>query len=204
MSAMLNPPEVATPDCLSALRAGTRAHHERIEQALDMARLREPEHHRRVMQALLDFHAGWEVPMLSAHPRDDRLFLTLGSRWPMLVQDARALKLRVPMAAGHASCRTWLSRADQAWGSAYVVWGSMLGGRVICKQMNVQREGAEMGHDGWQYFVGHGPWTGQLWKEFLERLQARAQAPGFCVDACVQAARQTFEALEAAFLRTPA
>ena len=190
--------------CLTALRAGTREHHAQIEQILEMDRLSEPKHHRRVMQAMLDFHAAWEVPMLSAHGRDDRIFLTAGSRWAMLVDDARELKLRVPEPAGHGSCREWLSRADQAWGSAYVVWGSMLGGQVICKQMAPQRDGPVGDVAGWRYFKGHGPLTGPLWKEFLKRLDERSQAEGFCVEACVQAAQRTFDHMGQCFRRLPA
>lgn len=185
---------VSAGTCLAALRAGTARHHDEVERVFDMPRLCLPQHHRRVMQAMLDFHADWEVPMLAAHGREDRIFLTVGSRWPFLLQDARDLRLRVPPAAGHGSCREWLSRADQAWGSAYVVWGSMLGGLVICKQMaplpDAQTTEAPA---GWRYFRGHGALTAPLWKEFLQRMEARAQSPDFCVEACVHAAQRTFE-----------
>jgi heme oxygenase len=188
---------VAAGSCLAALRAGTARHHEEVERVFDMQRLNLPEHHRRVMQAMLDFHADWESPMLAAHSREDRIFLTQGSRWPLLLQDARDLHLRVPPAAGHGSCREWLVRADQAWGSAYVVWGSMLGGLVICKQMAPASDAQTLQEApaGWRYFKGHGALTAPLWKEFLQRLDARAQGPEFCIDACVQSAQRTFDCM---------
>lgn len=186
----------AAGDSLQALRAGTRAQHEAIEQVMQAERLGEASHHRGVMQAFLDFHTAWEPLATQALlDEDDRAFLASGSRWRCLQDDASALALQA-RALPRAPERPWLP--EQVWGGAYVLWGSMLGGRVICRQhphaMLANGEPAP----GWAYFHGWGHRTGALWAAFMERLQTRSQQAGWQHSLAVQAAQDTFACLTSA------
>jgi heme oxygenase len=191
----MTPGTTAVGSCLQALREGTRAHHDAIEQVMDAQRLGEPGYHRRVMQAFLDFHAAWEPELaeaLKAESADNRDFLASGSRWPQLQADAEALSLSthpvVPVAGSTL-------QPEQLWGAAYVLWGSMLGGRVICRQHDHATLDDGAPAPGWAYFHGLGERTGAMWKGFVERLQGRAGQPGWSDALAVQAAQDTFSRL---------
>ncbi len=65
---------------------------------------------------------------------------------------------------------------EAAFGALYVMEGSTLGGKVICK-MIAENLGVK-DHDGLSFFYGYGGQTGSRWKDFLARLDAFSDQPG--------------------------
>jgi heme oxygenase len=59
-----------------------------------------------------------------------------------------------------------------AWGMAYVIEGSTLGGRVILKHITPKLDVTE--ERGARFFAGYGADTGMMWKSFLAALTAYA------------------------------
>ena len=62
---------------------------------------------------------------------------------------------------------------ESAWGSLYVMEGSVLGGRIISKALEDE---AWMPSGGLRYFDPHGAMTGVLWRRFQAALYT-ADAP---------------------------
>lgn len=83
---------------------------------------------------------------------------------------------------------SWVTDRASAFGALYVMEGSTLGGRVICKtisgSLNVEMDKCL------RFFGGYGPETGSRWKRFLSALEAFDQSPE--EDRLVQSAYNTF------------
>ncbi|WP_326533230.1 biliverdin-producing heme oxygenase [Pseudorhodoferax sp.] len=82
-----------------------------------------------------------------------------------------------------------------AWGVAYVVEGSQLGGRVLFQRL--RRAGVQA---PLRYLEGRGPGTGAHWNGFLQALRTALAQPAEVQAAC-QAACWAFEDLLARFRR---
>lgn len=63
----------------------------------------------------------------------------------------------------------------QAFGALYVMEGSTLGGKIICKTIasNLGRDEKE----GFRFFYGYGPEAGSRWKFFLAQLDKFSNTP---------------------------
>jgi heme oxygenase len=180
------PPPSAGP--LSALRAATRSHHDRIDALVNLRRLQERSHYERVLRVLDSFLAGWEPAVTAALPQRSA-WLRARSRRPFLQRDLRDLGL-VPL---RPAALPPLASAAAAWGSVYVMEGSALGGMVISRSL----AGAGLGPDhGAAYFHGWGEDTGRMWREAREVLEAELASPDALDQAC-EAARLTFDSLSA-------
>jgi heme oxygenase len=83
----------------------------------------------------------------------------------------------------------------QAWGLAYVVEGSQLGGRVLYQRLRRAGVTAPL-----RYLEGRGPGTGAHWNSFLHALRAALVAPDDVAAACAGAC-WAFEDLLARFRR---
>lgn len=81
--------------------------------------------------------------------------------------------------------------APAVYGSAYVIEGSTLGGRLIARWL----DGAEwLPSGGLGYFTANGRDTGYMWRAFQHELGERARHDG--EEGIVAAARATFERLQ--------
>jgi heme oxygenase len=78
-------------------------------------------------------------------------------------------------------------------GALYVVEGSALGGRTLCRGLD-QLLG-EAATEGRRFFTGHGPATGDTWRGFLNQLAAAGQTPP-ARTALISAAVETFAVFE--------
>ena len=83
---------------------------------------------------------------------------------------------------------SWVTDQASAFGALYVMEGSTLGGRVICKTIS-----GNLGTDlekGLRFFGGYGPETGSRWKSFLSALDGFDQSSE--EDSLVNSAYNTF------------
>lgn len=192
---------MSTEPALAALRAGTRAEHDRIEHLL---RLDEPmalPRYATVMAGFEAFLAAWEPRMDVALPNRLQPWFAKRRRHPFALADVRWLAAR-SVHARHAM------RADgvaplplddiaSIMGSLYVIEGSALGGRVIGPRLE-KTLGLGPGHGG-DYFHGFGDATGAMWRDFrLTASQEIGDSP-HAIDRACEAARRTFAAMTDVF-----
>jgi heme oxygenase len=173
---------------LPALRAATRAHHERLDRLIDLRRLRDARRYARLLQVLDGFLSTWETCVTSALPPAWHAWLQHRSRRPFLQQDLQVLGLAagVPLEAMPA-----LPTVGAAWGSVYVMEGSALGGQVITRSLG---DAGLRPDRGAAYFHGWGPATGAMWKEVRTLLDQQLADPATLAQAC-DGACATFDAL---------
>lgn len=171
---------------LLALRAGTQACHQRLEDRLpffsddfDLPA------YRRLMQAYYGFHAPLQA-LLADHQGSER------AKTAVLEHDLLALGLSRAEVAALPRCQALPATADEAsvLGVMYVIEGSTLGGQVLKRAM-AERLGIDSDH-GARFLDVYGPLTGAHWRSFLQRLdQPAASHPQ-----TVAAAIATFECFE--------
>lgn len=168
-----------------ALRAGTRAAHERVDAAFGRFDLRD----RAGYAAFLRAHS-LVLPSLEAA-------LTLGGaeavlpdwperrRTPALIGDLRKLEIEPPQPRPAPLLRTPAERL----GTLYVLEGSRLGARLL---LGEARQGDDAVRGATDY-LAHGEGRG-FWPSFLQRLEAQRVEPALAIAAAVAA----FAAFEAA------
>jgi heme oxygenase (biliverdin-IX-beta and delta-forming) len=171
---------------------------------MDLRRMRDRAHYVQVLQVFDAFLAAWEPAVLAMLPAARREWLQARSRRRFLRLDLQALDAAaVPPPA---VCLPPLPNAAAAWGSAYVMEGSALGGQVITRHL--AEAGVPHASTGTAYFHGWGDATAPLWREFRGVLESELARPAALAQACA-AACGTFDTLthlleSALHERTPA
>lgn len=162
-------------DILDALRKATAHLHAEVDQSLPLARpspsLADYRAHLRVIDAWLQRLGRFEpaAPAIAAHRRQ-------------LADDLHACDALLPHDASVAAAPppgTETRSPAHAWGVAYVLEGSRLGGRVLYRQL-VER----LAPHPLTYLQGAGEQTGAHWKDFLARLRGQQFGPEGMRDAC--------------------
>lgn len=177
------------------LRNETKPYHEQMEcGALILQPDLSIEDYGRVLETFYGFYAPWE---LCAAPELDRLapgFLESRRKAQLLASDLRSLG-KDPTQTVLCSDLPRLTGAGGLLGSAYVLEGATLGGRVICQTWSPKLQ-TKIGA-GRRFFHGYGPETGQRWREFGELLESHS-GPEFD-DRAIASAVATFIRLHAWF-----
>lgn len=156
---------------IDLLRAETQSLHAALDAAIDLT------DYPRFLVATLSAVARLE-PAVATH-------------LPDLISDERITALRGDLAElaiepiAPLPAPTFAS-ASEAFGAAYVMEGSTLGGMVLADRV---------GSPATRYLRLRGKTTGSRWKHFLAELEDRAVDP----IACVRTARATFERYAAAY-----
>lgn len=181
-------PVSAQGDPVQALRDATGALHAQLDSQLPLAQpadatqsLRRYHDHLRVLHGWLSDLA----PLLA------RTHAGQGLLEPLRADLADAGLAGEP--AGQA--RPPMDTEAAAWGVAYVVEGSQLGGRVLYQRLRRAGVSAPL-----RYLEGRGPGTGAHWQGFLQALRAALAQPAD-VAAASDAARWAFEDLLSRFQR---
>jgi heme oxygenase len=110
---------------------------------------------------------------------------------PWLRQDLTALGMPSVEVGALPLCRAIpeVSRAADAWGCAYVLEGSMLGGRLLAKRFESALDIRP--HTGGRFYQGYGGASAETWSGFLDGLHENAYGQAES-DAATSAARETF------------
>lgn len=163
-------------DILDALRAATGPLHAEVDQCLPLARpspgLADYRAHLRLLDAWMQGLAAVEPvpPPLDAHRRQ-------------LADDLRLCDALLPAEQRRhdTDAPTPAVRRDAAfaWGLAYVLEGSRLGGRVLYRQL-----AERLAPHPLNYLQGAGEQTGARWKAFIAELRAQHFAPEAVRSAC--------------------
>ncbi|MDA8521303.1 biliverdin-producing heme oxygenase [Acidovorax sp. NCPPB 4044] len=194
------PGTAAAGACLAALRQSTGQQHAQLDSGLPVGRDGATLHD-------YAFHAG----ALSAWLQALGPSLALGDgglqalRIGMDTQRLQALRLDLedaadtawpePCADTQATVAAAVARfparqAAVAWGIAYVVEGSQLGGQWLYRRLV-----SPLAPHPLRYLQGSGPETGARWRKFLAGLDHRIRSPGD-IDAACAGAQAAFEGLQ--------
>ena len=170
----------------AALRAGTAADHERLDDLFGRLRLDAPQDYR----AFLSAHAMALTAIEQALDAAD--FAAMLDDWPQrrradaLAADLAAIGAPVPAPLPAPALATPAAR----WGAAYVVEGSRLGGALLARSVP---EGLPKSYLGSVQPPG-------MWRKFLEKLDKALPLPQDIAQA-TESARATFGLFEQAGLR---
>ena len=174
------------------LRCATQKAHEVLEGSLDL--LHQPPEREYFVRLLVRFH-GFHRIWDSAVARQLPDTVLPRPRVVLIEHDLRALGLNenairtICTLAPCAAATRLGDHPDTALGSAYVLEGSTLGGRVITEHLS---EASWCPPGGLQYFNPYGDKTGSNWQAMLRHI---AVAPGD-TDRIVAGALCTFEILQ--------
>lgn len=192
----------AVEPAIAALRRATAERHQRLESMLKLDAPLSLDRYAAVVHGFELFLAHWEPRLVATLP--DRLhgWFRSRSRHELARRDARVLGQAATAgtdeaigAALHERLR--LPTLAAAFGSMYVMEGSVLGGRVIAKRV---AETLALGPDsGAAYFNGRGRNTAAQWREFRSLLEAEVGPDRACRQDACNAAQQTFDALISTF-----
>lgn len=187
-------PSVVASSLLTALRQGTSAAHTQLEAEIDIPEVcRNGQAYSRLVKGFWGYYApfetvlkrigGWEAAGFSWTER---------SKLEFLRQDLKALGLTEAEIAALPRCQQLPAPRNlpEAFGCAYVLEGSTLGGRHITGILEQTGIPPEARH----FFGSYGARVGEAWKEFCEML-ARLDLDEAETKAAVAAASQTFSTI---------
>ncbi|WP_395749600.1 biliverdin-producing heme oxygenase [Prosthecobacter sp.] len=179
-------------DILSRLRATTGAAHQQLEDQIDIAKAcASRETYTRLLEGFLGFFEPMEAALQIIPGWEERGFhWSERAKPPMLRKDLRALGRSQNEVAALPRCTAFPQPATlaEAFGCAYVLEGSTLGGRHI---MGVLAKSA-IPEDARHYFASYGEDVPARWREFCAMLAA---LPETGADAMTAAAVKTFDTL---------
>ncbi|MGM9481960.1 biliverdin-producing heme oxygenase [Roseateles sp. NT4] len=178
------PPSPATSSpALAALRAATAAQHAQLDAGLPLSRegatAADYREHLQVLRCWLQACR----PALEATCPGDAALLLGWMAADIGPDDA-------PAATGRAD---W-AQPPAAWGVAYVVQGSQLGGQVLARRLT-----PSLAPQSTHYLQGRGRETGAHWQGFLRELHAALGDDAAAIAIACRAAAQAFEQLQQAF-----
>jgi len=173
------------------LRSETRAAHERVEAAPLLKSLFAPEFgmdaYRLLLQRWLEFFTFIEPHLQAVSGR-----YRYQSRVPSLETDLAALQERCgdPCHTPDVRCPDWFPHsAEEVLGSCYVIEGSCLGARVICRHLE-ERFGDRL--EGACHFYSI---ESSSWRDFRRYLDEASEAAGMDGEKVIQGAKDCFKAI---------
>lgn len=180
-----------TVTTMHRLRAETRAAHERLEESIDLTALTAtPDHYRALVSRFYGFHFAIE-PTLRASLAG---VYDPVERAPLLVRDLHTLGVSEGCLEALPLCDSLPNHSTpaRAFGVAYVLEGSALGGQIVGR---IVRD--RLGYDrerGAAFFFGEGRHIGEDWRAFGQTCDGYFEVHGG-QDEAIRAADETFEAM---------
>jgi heme oxygenase (biliverdin-IX-beta and delta-forming) len=156
-------------DILSALRRETASLHARLDGALDFSPARlDRARYGRFLHATAELVGPLEEALAAAPGFAERLpDRARRVKRPLLDQDLVALGASEPVIPAPVPP---LADAAEAFGAAYVLEGSMLGGAVLAKSLGPSL--ALSREQGLAYLTAYGPELSAMWRGFVAALSA--------------------------------
>lgn len=175
------------------LREATQAAHERLHRHAGFAAAARGDitrdDYRLLLARLYGFHHPFECAT-AARATDFSLDLAERRRAPLLVQDLASLGVDAITVERLPLCGEEFGWTDAAalLGALYVTEGSTLGGVLIARAL------ARVATDARRFYLGHGERNGEMWRNFVARLEAIEDDAGQA--AAIASAQRTFLAFE--------
>lgn len=202
---LISPPHPATSPAsaslMASLRAETATAHHQLEGALDLlGPALDRTRYIRLVAAFDRFLTGWEPLLAQALPAGEYALFADRQHSARTRLDLRSLAAAHGDATVDHALRGMppvcdslpvLGDAARGWGSAYVIEGSTLGGRVISRHLTTTL--GLTPENGASYFAGYGANTGVMWNEFRRAIEAHVPAAHHAN--AVDVARDTFTSL---------
>ena len=192
----MSPTDAPTaPTPRAALRDATRAHHERVEAAVDLpGRTRDRETYRALLASLLGLFGPLERRLAALPWHAAGVDLDAHRRAGLLRADVAALG-GDPGAVRDAAVPPLASLAD-GFGALYVLEGSALGGQILAREAEAA---LGLGGVGTRFFRSDGRPPGAAWRAFGRALDGYLVTPERLAHAR-RTAEATFDAFEQAVL----
>lgn len=188
---MTSPP---TSDILSRLRAATAVSHQRLEDQIDIPKVcAVRESYVRLLEGFDGFFEPFEAALQRIPGWEEKGFhWSERSKTPMLREDLHALGLSEAALAAQPRCTDLPHPKNlaEAFGCAYVLEGSTLGGRHI---LGVLAK-SDIPQDARHYFASYGENVADHWRDFCTML---ATFPSTDAGAMAAMAVKTFDDLAA-------
>ncbi len=174
--------------CRIALRSATQESHERLHRHAGFSAVKDGTISLPDYRALLTCLYGFYLPFERAVGVDN-------TRTQWLEEDLIRLDVNAASVARIPLCATipQYDCPERRLGALYVVEGSALGGRLLCRGLD-RLFGMES-IEGRRFFAGRGADTGDAWSAFLDRLASVGPAP-IGRTALLSGAVETFEVFE--------
>lgn len=175
--------------CHEVLRSATQGPHQRLHRHNGFSAVKDGKITLSDYRALLTCLYGFYLPFERAAGLDP-----IRSQW--LQSDLAWLGVAAPVVSRIRLCKN-IPRYDcpeRRLGAQYVIEGSALGGRMLCRGLDPLLGVAAI--EGRRFFAGRGAGTGAAWLGFLDQL-ASVDADPLGRSALVSAAVETFEVFEA-------
>lgn len=185
------------PEVLDALRARTRAAHERIERGVALARGEgDASDLRRFLERLHGLHLPLEERLAPLPWAQVGLDFAERRKAALLARDLEALGHDVDSLAALPRCERLPTIEDlhQGLGYLYVVEGSMLGGRVLATTLRKRLGPGVRG--ALSFFEAYGERLESLWARLARALDGAARDPAARA-AILDAAEDAFDRVEA-------
>lgn len=150
------------------LKEDTRVAHEALEARLlpFLEAITDADAYAHLLRAFYSFYGALETKIAAALPPDALPDLGARRKAGWLLEDLKTLgDTNLPGALPQRFLPT-IDDEAAAWGALYVLEGSSLGGRLICRMIAKQFPGAPL-----RFFNGYGSDTGPLWVRFLAALE---------------------------------
>lgn len=185
---------------LAHLRRSTSQAHAGIEQAMGIEQVVSSQTaYAELIRRMLGFYEPLEAALAT---QLDARVLSGREKIPWLRADLHALGVSDGEIAMLPRCSDLPSIGSKAaaYGCAYVVEGSTLGGRQISKTL----EGSAVPANARAFFAGYGAETGARWGEFCRELDEFGSRHGAeAADEAVRAALETFATMQNWICRSP-
>jgi len=180
--------DLEAPSCRELLRSATQGPHERLHRHAGFSTVKDgtitfPDY-LALLTCLYGFYRPFEPAVGVERIRSQWLERDLAS----LGVEAATFP-RIPLCAEIPQ----YDGLERRLGALYVVEGSALGGRQLCRGLDRLLGASAI--EGRRFFAGHGAGTGDAWRDFLDRLAAIGPEPRGRA-ALVGAALETFEVFE--------
>jgi len=184
---------------LQKLKEETRSQHEGLETVVDvMNKMFTLEDYKTLLGKFYRFYAAVEPKLPIAELKEAGFDYQLRLKLPSLEADLKHLGVLEEVKATSSFEQTPdTSSVSKAFGSAYVIEGSTLGGQVITRHL---KEHLDLTPEaGGAFFNSYGHMVGPMWKEFGAAITAYSEANEGEDETIVQSARDTFDSFKAAF-----
>jgi heme oxygenase len=161
---------------LEKLRETTREAHEELEKTMMplINGAQDAEAYGKILRTFYSFYHPLETGIQQYLYPDALPDYAERRRTSWILDDLKALDLdHTPPPSAFAA--PVITSNAQAFGALYVMEGSTLGGKIICKTIanNLGRDEK----DGFRFFYGYGPESGSRWKFFLAQLDKLSNTP---------------------------
>ena len=177
---------------LKELRAATAEQHRTLDHALDLTNAAfDLPAYRRLLESFWGLHAVWEPRAVAQFSSVMAGFYDTRRKLHLIEQDLLSLGHTEEEIAQLPQCAELAGPASfsETLGAAYVIEGSMLGGRLLSRHF---AQTLDLRPDrGCSYFAGYGARTAAMWKEFGQTIESFAALTAIHEE-IVSGARKTF------------